>query len=183
MSPKLTYTSPNLWAYGVHSHWNYLILTFIIINFKAYINTSKLRSGTISHPCFLNVTIMIRYSVSANLGCQIDTPRKRKCQLENCLWHICLGECLWGILLLVDWSRRVQPIVSGTILWQLVWGCITKMAEQEWASKRHSSIVSYLGSCLGLLPGCLFVTCKSNKPFPSLSFFWTCCWSQQQKAN
>lgn len=122
ISPKLTYISPNIWAYGEHSHWNYLILNFkkfvdiiIITNFKAHVNTSEQMSGTISHLCFLSVTTMIKYPVMANPGCQIDTSRKRKWQLENCLCHICLGECLWGILLVADWSRRTQPTVDGSM--------------------------------------------------------------------
>lgn len=77
---------------------------------------------------FINVPVVF--------SCQLH---KAQSQLKNHQDQINLWTCLWGIFFIVNWCRRVQPTVGGTIPKQVFLGCI-----RAWASEQASTQCSFM---------------------------------------
>lgn len=99
------------------------------------------------------------------------------------------GACLWGILLVANWGRNVQPTMCVAVHSQVGWDCTGETAEQARGTKPGSSIPPWfllpapaLGSCTGFLQWCN-VTCKPNKPFCPQVIFGQCFITATGKQN
>jgi hypothetical protein len=80
----------------------------------------------------------------ADLGCQIVTLEKREPQLTDCFHLIGLWACLWGILLVTNWCRRVQSTVCSSGPRQMVLNCVSKVGQHDLEGKSVSRISSPL---------------------------------------
>lgn len=82
----------------------------------------------------------------ASLGCHLDTPGQREPQLKNCIHHLGLWVCLWGVFLFANWQRRAQLTVSSGLP-----GQVGLNYRRKWnvnlKARQETAFLYYYGSC------------------------------------
>lgn len=129
------------------------------------------------------------YSYDNSIGVWLSVNLSQPRSTSSLSWVVVFiglasASYLWGIILIINWYRRAQPNVGGTLPGQVTLVYIRKLTspEPEWASQR----CSYVAFCRQLQSLSSALISLSDGPCPDkscplVSCFWSVFSSQQLK--